>query len=131
MDSIMKKTRLAEKRHRDKMKEEKKEIRSRINTRNQKKQNNKMEKNREQCKDFNHPLQKTQKLINKLKKYKRYEMNKRRNFNSKKTEPNKINKQLESKQKRESIIKEDINLGRFFELSLSDKYNICLQFKFT
>ena len=59
MDSVTNKTRLAEKRYRDKLKKDKKEIRS--NTMNYKKQNKKIRKIKGNYNDYNHQLQKTKK----------------------------------------------------------------------
>ena len=59
MDSIMNKTRLTEKRYRDKLKKHKKEIR--LNGKKHKKQNKRIRKNKENYDDYNHQLQKTKK----------------------------------------------------------------------
>ena len=59
MDSITNKTRLAEKRHRDKLKKDKKEIR--LINKKYKKQNKKIRKSKEDYKKHNHQSQKTKK----------------------------------------------------------------------
>ena len=57
MDSVTNKTRLAEKRYRDKLKKDKKEIR--LNNKKHKKQNKKIRKHEEDYKKYNRQLQKT------------------------------------------------------------------------
>ena len=57
----MNKTRLAEKRYRDKLKKDKKEIR--LNNKKHKKQNKKIRKREENYKKYNRQLQKTKKLL--------------------------------------------------------------------
>ena len=59
MDSITNKTRLAEKRYRDKLKNDKKEIR--LNTKKHKKQNKRIRKIKENYNDYNQQLQKNKK----------------------------------------------------------------------
>ena len=59
MDSVTNKTRLAEKRYRDKLKKDKKE--NRLNTKKHKKQNKQIRKSKEDYKKHNHQLQKTKK----------------------------------------------------------------------
>ena len=71
----MNKTRLAEKRYRDKPKKDKKEIR--LNNKKHKKQSKKIRKHEEDYKKYNHQLQKT-KRPTKLQKKKEYELNRRR-----------------------------------------------------
>ena len=116
MDSITNKTRLAEKRYRDKLKKDKKEIR--LNNKKHKKQNKKIRKHEEDYKKYNRQLQKTKRPTKLLKK-KEYELNKRRKLVRIKNESNKETKQNERRQKRENIV-EDIDTGRFFELATSD-----------
>ena len=58
----MNKTRLAEKRYRDKLKKDKKEIR--LNNKKHKKQNEKIRRSEEDYKKYNHQLQKTKKRQN-------------------------------------------------------------------
>ena len=117
MDSITNKTRLAEKRYRDKLKKSKKEIR--LNNNQHKKQNKKIRKHEEDYKNYNHQLQKTKKLT-KLQKKKEYELNKRKKLIRIQNESNKETKQNERRQKIENIV-EDVDLGRFFELATSNK----------
>ena len=114
MDSVTNKTRLAEKRYRDKRKKDKKEIR--LNNKKHKKQNKKIRKLEEDYKKYNHQLQKT---TTKLQKKKDYELNKRRKLISIQNESKKETKQNERRQKRENIV-EDVGLGRFFELATSN-----------
>ena len=120
MNSITNKTRLAEKRYRDKLKKDKKEIRS--NTKKHKKQNKKIRKIKENYNDYNHhhhhQLQKTKKTM-KLQKKKQYELNKIRKLIRKQNESNKETKQNERRQRRENMV-EDFDIGRFFELAASD-----------
>ena len=116
MDSILNKTRLAEKRYRDKLKKDKKEMRS--NTKKHKKQNKNIRKNKENYNDYNRQLQKT-KRPTKLQKKKEYELNKRRKLIRRQNESNREKKQNERRQKRENIV-DDIDLGRFFELATSN-----------
>ena len=113
----MNKTKLAEKRYRDKRKKDKKEIR--LNNKKHKKQNKKIRKREEDYKKYNRQLQKTKKPT-KLQKKKEYELNKRRKLIRKQNESNKETKQNERRQKRENIA-EDIDVGRFFELATSNK----------
>ena len=118
MDSVTNKTRLAEKRYRDKLKKDEKEIR--LIFKKPKKQNKNVRKNKEDYNKHNHQTQKTKK-ITKLQKKKQYELNKRRKFIRKQNESNKETKQNERRQKRENILDEDINIGKFFEIATSDK----------
>ena len=118
MNSITNKTRLAEKRYRDKLKKDKKEIR--LNNKKHKKQNKKIRKREEDFKKYNRQLQKT-KMPTKLEKKKEYELNKRRKLIRRQNESNKERKQNERRQKREILVEEDIDFGRFFELARSDK----------
>ena len=97
MNSVLNKTRLAEK------------------------QNNEVGKNKENYKKYNHQLEKAK---TKLQKRKQYELNKKRTLIRKQNESNKEIKQNERKQKRQNIIDEDIDLGRFFEIALTNK--ICV-----
>ena len=113
----MNKTRLAEIRHKDKLKKDKKEIRS--NNKKHKKQNKKIRKREEDYKKYNRQLQKTKKLT-KLQKKKEYELNKRRKLIRIQNESNKETKQNERRQKRENIV-EDIDIGRYFELATTDR----------
>ena len=99
----MNKTRLAEKRYRDKLKKDKKEIR----------------KIKENYNDYNQQLQKTKKTT-KLQKKKAYELNKRRKLIRIQNESNRETKQNERIQKKENMV-EDINVGRFFELATTDR----------
>ena len=117
MDSGTNKTRLAEKRYRDKLKKGKKE--NRLNNKKRQKQNKKIRKREEDFKKYNHQLQKTKKLT-KLQKKKEYELNKRRKLITIQNESNKETKQNERRQKRENIVEEN-DLGRFFEMASSDK----------
>ena len=114
----MNKTRLAEKRYRDKLKKDKKEIR--LNNKKHKNQNKKIRKREEDFKKYNRQLQKTKKPT-KLQKKKEYELNKRRKFIRRQNESNREKKQNERRQKRENIVEEDIDVGRFFELATSNK----------
>ena len=118
MDSVTNKTRLAEKRYRDKLKKDKKEIR--LNIIKHKKQNKKIRKREEDFKKYNRQLQKTKKPT-KLQKKKEYELNKRRSLIRRQNESNREKKQNERRQKRENMVEEDIDLGRFFELASSNK----------
>ena len=69
---------------------------------------------------YNHQqLQKTKKTT-KLQK-EEYELNKRRKLLKKQTKSNKELKQNERKQRRENLVDEDNDFGRFFELASSDK----------
>ena len=117
MNSVTNKTRLAEKRYRDKQKKDKKEIR--LNKKH-KRQNKKIRKIKENYNDYNQQLQKTKKTT-KLQKKKEYELNKRRKLIRIQNESNKETKQNERRQKRENLAEEDIDLGRFFELATSKK----------
>ena len=113
----MNKTRLAEKRYRDKLKKDKKEIR--LNTKKHKTQNKRIKKIKENYNDYNQQLQKTKKPT-KLQKKKQYELNKRRKFIRRQNESNKEIKQNERRQKRDNMV-EDIDIGRFFELATTDR----------
>ena len=117
MDSVTNKSQLAEKRYRDKLKKDKKEIR--LNNKKHKKQNKKIRKREKDYKNYNHQLQKTKKPT-KLQKKKEYELNKRRKLIRIQNESNKETKQNQRRQKRENVV-EDVDLGRFFELATSDK----------
>ena len=110
MDCITNKTRLAEKRYRDKLKKDKKEIR--LNIKKHKKQINKRRKDEEDYKNHNHHLRKTKKST-KLQKKKLYELNKRGSLIRKQNESNNEIKRNETRQKIENMV-EDIDLGRFF-----------------
>ena len=88
----MNKTRLAEKRYRDKLEKDKKEIR--LNTKKHKTQNKKTRKHEEDYRKYNRQLQKTKKPT-KLQKKKQYELNKRRKLIRRKNESNKETKQNE------------------------------------
>ena len=114
MNSITNKTRLVEKRYRDKLKKDKKEIRL-----NFKKQTKKPRKSEEDYKKDHRQLHKTRKTT-KLQKKKQYELNKGRKLIRKQNESNKVTKQNERKQKRENMV-EDVDIGRFFELATSNK----------
>ena len=116
MDTVTNKTRLAEKRYRDKLKKDKKEIR--LNTKKHKKQNKRIRKIKENYDDYNHQLQKTKK-ITKLQKKKEYELNKKRKLIRIQNESNKIIKQNERRQRRENIVG-DVDLGTFIEIATSD-----------
>ena len=118
MDSVTNKTRLAEKRYKDKLKKDKKDIR--LNTKKHKKQKKQIRRSKENYKKHNHQLQKTKKTT-KLQKKKQYELNKRRGLIRKQNESNRNVKQDERKQKRENIKDEDIDIGKFFELATSDR----------
>ena len=113
----MNKTRLTEKRYRDKLKKEKKEIR--LNNKKEKKQNKKIRKHEENYKKYNRQLQRT-KRPTKLQKKKENELNKRRKLIRIQNESNRERKQNERRQKRENMV-EDINIGRFFELATTDR----------
>ena len=113
----MNKTRLAEKRYRDKLKKNKKEIR--LNIKKHKKQNKRIRKIKENYNDYNQQLQKTKKTT-KLQKKKAYELNKRRKLIRIQNESNRETKQNERIQKKENMV-EDINVGRFFELATTDR----------
>ena len=117
MNSVTNKTRLAEKRYRDKLKIYKKEIR--LLTKKHKKQKKKIIEN---YNDYKHQLQKTKKTT-KLQKKKQYELNKRRKLTRKQNESNKETKQNERRQKREKMVK-DIDLRGFFELAMSNKIHV-------
>ena len=119
MNSVTNKTRLAEKRYRDKLKKHKSGIR--LNTRKPKRQNKKLRKSEEYYKKHNHQLQKTKRLQNYKKK--QYELNKRKTLIRKQTESNKETKQSERRQKRETMV-EDVDIGKFFELATSNKIYI-------
>ena len=116
MKSVTNKTRVAEKRYRDKLKKDKEEIR--LNKKH-KKQNKKIRKNKENYNDYNQQLQKTKKTT-KLQKKKEYELNKRRKLIRIQNESNKETKQNERRQRRGNMI-EDIETGRFFELATTDR----------
>ena len=109
----MNKTQLAEKRYRDKLKIDKKEIRS------NKKQNKKNGKIKENYNDYNRQLQKTKKTT-KLQKKKQYELNKRKTLIRIQNESNKEIKRNERRQRRENMV-EDIDIGRFFELATTGR----------
>ena len=113
----MNKTRLTEKRYRDKQKKDKKEIR--LNAKKHKKQNERIRKIKENYDDYNRQLQKTEKST-KLQKKIEYELNKRRKLIRRQNESNREKKQNERRQKRENLAEEDIDLGRFFELATSN-----------
>ena len=117
MDSATNKTRLAEKRYRDKRKKDKKEIR--INNKKHKKQNKKIRKHEEDYKKYNRQLQKTKKTT-KLQKKKQYELNKRKTLTRKQNESNSEIKRNERRQRKENMV-EDIDIGRFFELATTDR----------
>ena len=120
MNGITSKTRLAEKRYRDKLKRDKKEIRS--ITKKHKKQNKKIRKMKENYNNYNHhhQLQKTKKTT-KLQKKKQYELNKIRKMIKKQNESNNEIKQNERRQRRENMVEDiDIDIGRFFELTTSN-----------
>ena len=107
MNSITNKTRLAEKRYRDKLKKDK-----------EKNKIKKIRKREEDYKNYNRQLQKTKKLTNLQKK--EYELNKRRKLIRIQEEPNKETKQNERRQKRENM-ERDVDLGKLFELATSNK----------
>ena len=65
------------------------------------------------------PLAEKQKT--KLKKEKQYELNKKRTLIRRQNESNRETKQNEKGQKRQNLIDEDIDIGRFFELATSNK----------
>ena len=113
----MNKTRLAEKRYRDKLKKDKKEII--LNNKKHKKQNKKIRKHEEDYEKYNRQLPKTNRTT-KLQKKKKYELNKRRKLIRRQNESNREKKQTEIRQKRENMV-EDINIGRFFELATTDR----------
>ena len=81
-------------------------------------------KNLEKCEEdyrkYNRQLQKLKKTT-KLQKKKQYETIKRRILIRKQNELNKELKQHERRQKRENVVEEDIDLGRFFELATTNK----------
>ena len=56
----------------------------------------------------------------KLQKKKQYELNKRRTLIRKRNESNRELKQNERRHKRQNLIDEDIDLGRFFDLAASN-----------
>ena len=112
----MNKTRLADKRYRDKLKKDKKEIR--LNTKKHKKQNKRTREINENYDDYNRQLQKTKKST-KLQKKKEYELNKRRKLIRGQNESNREKKQNERRQKRQNI--EAVDIGRFFEIATSNK----------
>ena len=113
----MNKTRLAEKRYRDKLKKDKKEIR--LKAKKHKKQNKRIRKSKENYNDYNQQLQKT-KRPTKLQKKKEYELHKRRKLIRRQNESSREKKQNERRQKRENMV-EDIDTGRFFELATTDR----------
>ena len=113
MNSVTNKTRLAEKRYRDKIKENKKEIR--LDTKKQNKR--KLEKLKKTITIIIIKCKK-EKKITKLQKKKQYDLNNRRTLIRKQNESDKETKQNERGQKN---IVEDIDLGRFFELATSNK----------
>ena len=118
MDSVTNKTRLAEKRYRNKLRKDKKEIG--LKNEKHKKQNEKNRKTKENCNNYNHQLRKT-KNTTKLQKKKQYESNRRRVLIRKQNESNIETKKLnERRQKRENIV-EVTDLGRFFELATTNK----------
>ena len=90
-----------------------------MNTKKHKKQNKEIRKIKENYNDYNHQLQKSKKTT-KLQK-KQYEVNKRRSLIRKQNESNKQIKQIERQRKKENLVEEDIDLGRFFELATSNK----------
>ena len=90
----MDKTRLAEKRYRDKKNKQD----FRINNKRHEKQNEKTGKNEEDYKKYNNQLQKTKKTT-KLQKKKQYELNKRRKLITKQNESKKEIKQEEKNEK--------------------------------
>ena len=118
MNSVTNKTQLAEKRYREKLKEDKREIR--LNTKKQKKQKEKIRKLENNYNEYNHQFQKTKKTT-KLQKKKQYELNKRKSLNTKQNESNRELKQNERRQKRQTLVDEGNDLGRFFVLASSDK----------
>ena len=75
MNSVMDKTRLAEKRYKAKLKKRFEKIR--LNNKKHEKQSKEIRKSEELYKNYNHQLQKT-KTKTKLQKKKQYELNKRR-----------------------------------------------------
>ena len=85
----MNKTRLAEKRYRDKLKKDKKEIR--LNTKKHKTQNKRIKKIKENYDDYNRQLQKTKKTT-KLQKKKEYALNKRKKLIRRQNESNREKK---------------------------------------
>ena len=64
--------------------------------------------------------QKTKKET-KLQKKKQYELNNRRVLIRKQNESSREIKQSEKRQKKENLVEEDIDLGRFFDLATSNK----------
>ena len=64
--------------------------------------------------------QKTKKPT-KIQKKKQYELNKRRTLIRKQNESNREIKQNERRQKRQNLVDENIDLGRFFKLATSNK----------
>ena len=66
-------------------------------------------------------LAEKQKTKKTTKLQKQYELNKRRKLIRKQTDENKEIKQNERRQKRQNLIDEDVDLGRFFELATSNK----------
>ena len=118
--SVTNKTRLAEKRYKNKLQKDKKEIR--LKTKKHKKQNKKFRKSKEDYENYSRQLQKTRKST-KLQKKKENELNKKRKLIRRQTESNKEikrNERHERRQKRENIV-DDIDLGRFFELATSNR----------
>ena len=90
MDSVMNKTRLAEKRYRDKLKKDKREIRLNAKKKH-KKHNKRIRKIKENYNDYNQQIQKT-KRPTKLQKKKEYELNKRRKLIRRQNESNREKK---------------------------------------
>ena len=119
MDGVTNKTRLAEKRYRDKLKKDKREIK--LNNKKHEKQNKKIRKREEGYKIYNHQLQKTKKPT-KLQKKKEYRLNRKRKLIRIQNESNKTIKQNDRRQRRANMVEDiDIDIGRFFELGTSDK----------
>ena len=115
----MNKTRLAEKRYRDKVKKDKKEIR--LNNKKHKKQNKKIRKHEEDYKKYNRQLQKTQRPT-KLQKKKEYQLNKKRKLIRIQNDSNRVIKQNERRQRRANMVDDiDIGIGRFFELATTHR----------
>ena len=118
MNSLVNKTQLAEKRYKDKLKKEKKEIR--LKNKKPKEQNKNFGKSKEEYKKYKRQLQKTNKTT-KLQKKKQYELIKRRTLIRKPNESNNEIKQNERRQKTENLVEEDIGLGRCFKLATTNK----------
>ena len=92
MNSVKNKTRLAGKRYRDKLKNDKKEIR--LKTKEHKKQIKKIRKTEENYEKYNHPIQKTKKST-KLHEEKQCELNTKRTLIRKQKESDREIKQNE------------------------------------